>query len=134
MNSERPAGTRAVDEYLSTVPHEMRATLERLRHTIREAAPNAEEVISYQMPAFRDNGMLVYYAAFSDHCSLFLGSVATQRKFTTELKPFATGKGTLQFTPEKPLPVGLVKRMVRARVAENNARAATKKRRKTVRR
>lgn len=99
-----------------------RATLQRLRKTIRAAAPDADEVISYQMPAFRQNGMLVYFAAFEDHCSLFVGSATVRRAFSAELKPFMTGKGTLRFTPDQPLPTGLVTRIVKARVAENDAR------------
>jgi len=100
----------------------MRAALQRLRKTIRETAPEAEEVLSYRMPAFRLNGMLVYYAAFKDHGSFFAGSTVVLRKFARELKPFRAGKGTLQFTPERPIPVDLVRRIVRERVAENRAR------------
>ncbi len=102
--------------------------MENLQRTIRAAAPEAEEVIGYRMPAFRQNGALVFYAAFADHCSLFLGSVRTQRKFAAELKPFAAGKGTIHFTPERPLPPDLVTRMVTARVAENEARAKARAR------
>ncbi len=119
---------KTVDEYLAQVSAEQRAALEALRRTIRAAAPRAEEVISYRMPAFRQNGVLVYFAAFQDHCSFFPGSVATQRKFAAELKPFAAGKGTIHFTPEHPLPEGLVKRLVRARVAENATRGRAKTR------
>ena len=120
----QPAATGAtgVDNYLANVPPPFRAALESLRRTIRTAAPDAEEVLSYKMPAFRSHGMLVYYAAFQDHCSLFVGSVATQRQFAAELKPYETGKGTLQFTPEHPLPRGLVRRLVKARLAENAGR------------
>lgn len=117
---------KSVDEYLARVPAEQRAALEALRRTIREAAPRAEEVISYRMPAFRQNGVLVYFAAFEGHCSFFPGSVVTQRKFAAELKPFAAGKGTIHFTPERPLPKELVKRLVKARVAENEARSRAK--------
>src|SRR5882672_12091239 len=106
----RPAKT--VDEYMARVPPKFRPTLKRLRKTIKAAAPEAEEVISYQMPAFRQNGMLVYYAAFKDHCSLFVGSEKVRRQFAVELKPFEAGKGTHQFTPEKPIPAGLVTRIV----------------------
>lgn len=119
---------KTVDEYLAQVSAEQRAALEALRRTIRAAAPRAEEVISYRMPAFRQNGVLVYFAAFQDHCSFFPGSVATQRKFAAELKPFAAGKGTIRFTPERPLPEELVKRLVRARVAENATRSRAKTR------
>lgn len=105
----------------------MRKALLSLRKTIRAAAPEATEVISYQMPAFRHHGMLVYYAAFTDHASFFVGSYAVRRKFAAELKPSASGKTTVRFTPERPLSAELVKRIVLARVAENEARAGGKR-------
>jgi uncharacterized protein YdhG (YjbR/CyaY superfamily) len=109
----------AVDAYLNRVPPKFRAALQQLRTTIKAAAPGAEEVISYRMPAFRQNGILVYYAAFPDHCSLFVGSPQVRRRFSSELRPFQGGKGTIRFTPDRPLPPGLVSRIVKARVAEN---------------
>ncbi len=133
MGARASSGRAQVDAYLAAVPAGMRAVLQQLRETIRTAAPAAEEVISYKMPAFRQDGILVYYAAFKDHCSFFPGSVATQRTFARELKPFAAGKGTIHFTPEKPLPASLVSRIVRARVAENQARGRTRSRRNAVR-
>ena len=124
---DRPSAVPTThDEYLASVPSDTRATLQTLRKTIRSAAPDAEEVISYQMPAFRHHGMLVYYAAFRDHCSLFVGGEARE-KFAAELKPCAGGKGTVQFTTQRPLPAGLVRRIVKARVAENEARVAAKR-------
>jgi uncharacterized protein YdhG (YjbR/CyaY superfamily) len=111
-----------VDAYLAEVPAPFRPALNRLRRTIMVAAPDAEETISYGMPAFRQNGMLVYYAAYRDHCSFFVGSVLVLRRFAKELKPFAAGKGTLHFTPDRPLPAALVRRLVKARLAENAAR------------
>src|SRR6266545_5283854 len=122
MRPERSPTPKTVDEYMARVPPEFRAPLERLRKTIKAAAPDAEEIISYQMPAFRQDGMLVYYAAFKDHCSLFVASDQVRRQFAAELKPFETGKGTLQFTPDQPLPDELVTRIVKVRVAENAAR------------
>ncbi|MCI4328838.1 MAG: DUF1801 domain-containing protein [Thermoplasmata archaeon] len=124
MTRTPSSGTVAVDEYLARVPAPFRGALETLRRTIRAAAPDAEEVISYKMPAFRSHGMLVYYNAYRDHCSLFVGSTATQRRFAAELKPYETGKGTLKFTPDRPLPQGLVRRLVKARLAENAGRHA----------
>ena len=112
----------SVDEYLESLPQDARAALNRLRKTIKAAAPEADEVISYGMPAFRQNGMLVYYAAFKDHYSLFGVSAKVRRQFSAELKPFETGKGTIHFTPERPLPTHLVTRIVKARVAENSSR------------
>ncbi len=122
MPTSPVTGREAVDAYLAAVPLELRRALQDLRRTIRAAAPKAEEIISYRMPAFRYQGNLVYYAAFRDHGSLFIGSVVTQGKFATELKSFAAGKGTVHFTPEHPLPAALVTRIVKARVAENEAR------------
>ncbi|HYM40468.1 MAG TPA: DUF1801 domain-containing protein [Thermoplasmata archaeon] len=116
------AAAKEVEEYLARVPPHFRVALQRLRKTIRAAAPEAEEVISYQMPAFRQHGLVVYYAAFRDHCSLFVPSTAIRRRFAAELKPFEAGKGTLRFTPERPIPADLVTRLVRARVAENVAK------------
>lgn len=122
--NESPGTPKTVEEYLARVPAEMRAALEDLRKTIRAAAPGADEVISYQIPAFRLHGPLVYYAAFRDHCSFFVASPAARRAFAAELKPFAGGKGTVHFTPDRPLPVDLITRIVKARVAENEARAS----------
>ena len=126
MKASPSAAPKTHDEYLAGVPSDMRAALQALRETIRSAAPDADEVISYRMPAFRHHGILVYYAAFRDHCSLFVGGEA-RGKFAAELKPFPGGKGTVQFTPERPLPAALVRRIVRERVAENEARAAAKR-------
>src|SRR6266540_255753 len=124
MQPKRASGPRTVEEYLTRVPPKFRTALQRLRKTIRAAAPDAQEVISYQMPAFRQDGMLVYYAAFKDHCSFFVASTGLRRQLSADLKTFETGKGTLRFTPERPLPEELVTRIVKARVAENAARRA----------
>ncbi len=125
--AKRPtAAPASVDAYLENVPPDQRAALEALRKAIRAAAPDADEVISYRIPAFRQNGILVYFAAFEDHCSFFPGSVVTQQKFAAELKPFAAGRGTIHFTPARPLPAGLVTRIVKARIAENEGRAKRK--------
>ncbi len=122
MEPRRVPAPKKVDEYLARVPPKFRIALQRLRKTIQAAAPDADEVISYQMPAFRQNGMLVYFAAFEDHCSFFVASDKVHRQFSAELKPFKSGKGTLRFTPDRPLPADLVTRIVKARVAENAAR------------
>ena len=100
----------------------MRGALLLLRQRIRAAAPASEEVISYQMPAFKQNGILVYYAAFSDHCRVFVASPEVRRKFSAELKPFQAGKATVHFTPDHPLPARLVARIVKARIVENEKR------------
>lgn len=105
------------DSYLALQPEKVRDVLEKLRQTIKSSAPEAEEVISYGMPAFRYHGMLVYFAAFKNHCSFFPGSIVEKMK--NELKNYKTSKGTIQFTAEKPLPTALVKKIVKARVKEN---------------
>jgi uncharacterized protein YdhG (YjbR/CyaY superfamily) len=112
-----------VDEYLASVPPTHRAALEHLRRTIRAAAPHAAETISYQMPAFRDGDrLLVSYAAFKKHCSLFPMSGAAVEACGEELVPYVAGKGTLRFDPEAPIPDHLVRRIVEFRLAENAAR------------
>src|SRR3989442_15848018 len=104
MQPEAGPAPKTVDEYMARVPAKFRAALQRLRKTIRAAAPDAEEVISYQMPAFRQNGMLVYFAAFQDHCSLFAVSSKVRQQFSAELKPFMAGEGTGPLTPPPPPP------------------------------
>ena len=122
MAPRRPRAPKTVDEYMARVPPKFRTALQQLRKTIKDAAPDADEVISYRMPAFRQNGMLVYFAAFKDHCSLFVGSAQVRRQFSAELKSFKAGRGTVHFTPDRALPADLVRRIVRARMAENAAR------------
>lgn len=117
------SGSDEVDAYLAAVPAEQRAALEHLRATIRAAAPHATEAISYQMPAFRDGDrLLVSYAAFKKHCSVFPMSGAVIEAIGGELEPYAAGKGTLRFDPAAPMPDHLVRRIVEARLAENAAR------------
>lgn len=107
-----------VDEYLARIPEPARSTLNKIRAAIRFAAPReATETISYGMPAFKYKGVLVWFAAFSDHCSLF-PTAAVIETFKKELKSFSTSKGTIHFPTDKPLPVTLVKKIVKARVAQ----------------
>jgi uncharacterized protein YdhG (YjbR/CyaY superfamily) len=114
-----------VDEYLAGVPKEVRATLEKLRKTIKAAAPMASEVISYQMPMYKHHGMVIGFAAFKDHCSIFPGA-AVMDAHKEELKRYDTSKGTIRFPANKPLPATLVKKLVKARIVENEARATKK--------
>ena len=94
--------------------------MQKLRTTIRAAAPNATEAISYQIPAFKNEGrMLVWYAAFKDHISLYPASEGVKRALGEALKPYFSGKGTIRFPLSKPIPNALVKRIVKARLAEN---------------
>jgi len=107
-----------VEEYLARVKPEQRAALLDLRRMIRAAAREASEGLAWGMPAFRQRVWLVTYAAFKDHCSLFPMSSAVIRKRAAELKRFVTTKGTIHFTPDKPLPARLVARIVKDRIAE----------------
>src|SRR5262249_32675615 len=103
------------------VPEPVRPMLEDLRRAIREAAPGATETISYRMPAYRLDGYLLYFAAFKGHVGLY-AMPGAMRKFRKELAPFEKSKGTVRFPIGEPIPVGLIKRIVRFRVAENRAR------------
>ncbi len=113
---------RNVDEYLSRLPGVQRATLEKIRSTIKSVAPGAVEVISYGIPTFKlDGRMLVSYAAFTEHCSFFPGAYPID-VHRDALKSHQTSKGTIRFPSDKPLPVALVKKLVRARIEENKNR------------
>jgi uncharacterized protein YdhG (YjbR/CyaY superfamily) len=110
-----------VESYLAGCPEPHRTTLEKLRATIRSVVPmEATEAISYGMPAFRYKGGLVGYAAFKEHCSFFPMSGRLVEEFADELKAYKTSKGTIQFSVDKPLPAALVKKMVKARIAQND--------------
>ena len=116
-----------IDSYMALVPQEMKPLLEKMRQAIRKAAPKAEELISYGMPAFRYHGMLVYFAAFTKHCSFFPGNAGLIQEMKEDLKRFKTSKGTIRFTPENPLPATLVTKMVKIRVKQNLEKEARKK-------
>jgi uncharacterized protein YdhG (YjbR/CyaY superfamily) len=113
---------KTIDEYLALVSDEKRAALEKLRRAIKAAAPEAEECISYQVPAFRLGGrMLVAFGAATNHCSFFPGACPIEAH-KDELEAYDTSKGTIRFRPEKPLPATLVRKLVKARIAERAAR------------
>jgi len=113
----------SVEDYLAALPEGSRAALEKLRETIKAAAPEATETIAYQMPAFKDHGrFLVSTPAFKGHCSLFPASQAVMEALGEELKAYVTGKATIRFRADKPLPATLVERIVKARIEENAAR------------
>jgi uncharacterized protein YdhG (YjbR/CyaY superfamily) len=113
---------KTVDEYLAGVPEPARRALNKMRAAIRSAVPpEATETISYRIPAFKYNGVLVWFAAFSNHCSLF-PTAAVIEAFKKELKGFSTSKGTIHFPMDKPLPIALIKKMVKARVAQNESK------------
>ena len=114
-----------VESYLARCPEPHRTTLEKLRATIGSVVPKeATEKISYGMPSFQYKGALVGYAAFKEHCSFFPMSGRLVEEFTDELKAYKTSKGTIQFPADKPLPAALVKKMVKARIAQNEAKRA----------
>jgi uncharacterized protein YdhG (YjbR/CyaY superfamily) len=114
---------RTIDEYLGGASAAHRRLCQRLRKTILAAAPGAKECISYGLAAFRLNGRaLVAFGAWANHCALYPMSAATIRLFQHELKRFETTKGTIRFTTENPLPATLVKKLVKARIAENRSR------------
>jgi uncharacterized protein YdhG (YjbR/CyaY superfamily) len=115
-------GAEDVAHYLSQLPEPQREALEKLRRTIKSIAPDAVEVISYQIPTFKLNGrMLVSYAAFKHHCSFFPGAGPIEMH-ANDLKSFQTSKGTIQFTPERPLSTTLVKKLVKTRIRLNEDR------------
>jgi uncharacterized protein YdhG (YjbR/CyaY superfamily) len=111
---------KTIDEYLANANADQRAVLEKLRKTIHAAARGAEEYIGYGLAGFKFNGRpLVYFGAWESHCALYAASPAVQKKFQKELKGFELSKGTIRFTPDKPLSMALVKKLVKARIAEN---------------
>ena len=113
-----------VDEYLRSVPDDQRALLDDLRDTIRSVIPDATETITYRMPTFKVAGRaVVAYAAFRDHCSLFPMGLKVLGDNRRAVEPYLSGKSTLRFTADRPLPKGLVKAIVRGRLEENAARA-----------
>jgi uncharacterized protein YdhG (YjbR/CyaY superfamily) len=115
-------GRKAVDAYLKALPKDSRAALTRLRKDIRAAAPEAEETIAWRMPAFRQGKILVCYAAFKDHCSLFPMSATALREFADQLKNFSLTKGTIHFTKDTPIPPVLVRKIVKHRIAESETK------------
>jgi uncharacterized protein YdhG (YjbR/CyaY superfamily) len=109
---------KTVDDYLAGVPQPARGALNKIRVAIRSAVPSeATETISYGIPAFRHKGVLVWFAAFSNHCSFF-PTASVVEAFKNELRGFSTSKGTIHFPTDKPLPAALVKKMVKLRVAQ----------------
>ena len=111
-----------IDDYLDKVPERERATLEDLRKTIRAAAPEATETISYQIPTFKHHGSLVGFAAFKNHCGFYIMSTSLMNVLEEELSPYDTAKSTIRFPADNPLPAALVKKIVKARIKENESR------------
>jgi uncharacterized protein YdhG (YjbR/CyaY superfamily) len=115
-----------IDDYLAGMPQPVRATLEKLRKTIQLAAPKATEAINYQVPTFRYHGMLVGFGASAKHCSLYVMSSTVLKTLKEKLRAYEVSTGAIRFTAESPLPVTIVKMIVKARMAENKARALKK--------
>jgi len=109
---------KTIDEYIASFPVDVQNTLQKLRHVIHKAAPEAQETISYSMPAFKQNGILVYFAAFKNHIGFFPTSSGVAA-FQKELSPYDTSKGTIRFPPDRPIPYKLVEKIVKFRVQEN---------------
>src|SRR2546428_13533632 len=108
-----------IDKFLAAVSDDKRAALQKLRKSIRSAAPKAVECIAYGVPTFRlDGRMLVSFGAGANHCAFYPGSIV--QSFKRELKNYETSKGTIRFRPDKPLPAALVRKVVKARIAQNN--------------
>lgn len=120
--TRRGKGPTTIDEYLASVPPEARKSLTKIRAAIRSAVPKATEHISYGMPMFRYHRMLVAFAAFASHCSFFPMSRAVMETFKKELQSYDKSVGTIRFPVDKPLPATLVRKIVRARMAEVEAR------------
>jgi uncharacterized protein YdhG (YjbR/CyaY superfamily) len=116
-----------IDDYIRAAPAAVRPILRQIRRVVRAAAPGAEEVISYRMPAFRLNGVLVYFAAFKQHIGVF-PPVSGDVKLMKAVAPYAGPKGNLRFPLDRPIPYALIKRIVRLRVKQDRARAARRRR------
>jgi uncharacterized protein YdhG (YjbR/CyaY superfamily) len=116
----------SIGEYIAPFPAEVRTILERIRRTIRKAAPGAREIISYRMPAFHLNGILVYFAAFKNHIGLY-PPVSGDASLEKAIAPYRGEKGNLRFPLDQPIPYDLIERIAKLRVQQNLAKAAAKK-------
>lgn len=123
MTTPKPVTT---DEYIAAFPKEVQDILELVRATIKKAAPEAEEGIAYGLPAYKLNGPLVYFAAFKNHIG-FYATPTGHEAFQQELSQYKQGKGSVQFPLDEPMPLDLITRMVKFRVAENGTKAGKKK-------
>jgi len=124
MKTDRTA-PKNIDEYIAGFPPDVQEILQKIRATIKKAAPNAEETIKYQMPTFTLHGNLVYFAAFKTHIGFYPIPTGIE-KFKKELAPYKQGKGSVQFPLDQPIPYGLISKIVKFRVQENMAKTASK--------
>ena len=117
---------KSVDEYIAAFPKQTQVLLKQMRATIKKAAPTAEEVISYNMPGYKLHGMLVYFASYENHIG-FYSTPTGNSEFAKELSVYKTGKGSIQFPIDKPLPITLITKIVKYRVKQNQLKALSKK-------
>ena len=117
----KPTGYKTIDQYIATFPPNIQTLLQQIRTTIHKAAPDAAETISYQMPAFKQNGVLVYFAAFKNHIGFFPTAQGVEA-FKDQLVAYKTSKGTIQFPLDQPFPLGLIGEIVRFRVKTNQSK------------
>jgi uncharacterized protein YdhG (YjbR/CyaY superfamily) len=122
----RANGPKDIDQYIATFPTEVQMVLAKVRQTIRAAAPDAEETISYMMPAFKQHGILVYFAAWAKHIGLY-PPISGDKKLEKAIARYAGPKGNLQFPLNEPIPYDLIERIVKLRVEQNLAKAAAKR-------
>ena len=119
-----------IDEYISGFSPEVRAILQKIRQVVRSAAPDAEELISYQMPAFKLNGILVYFAAFKNHIGLY-PPIKGDARLEKAVSPYAGEKGNLRFPLDQPIPYALIERIAKFRVKQDLAKATAQRKKKT---
>ena len=124
--AEKSPPAKDVDEYLAAVPEKERIALEDLRSAIKDAAPMAEELISYRIPTYKYKGSLVHFAAFKNHSSFIVVDKSLLETFKTELEGYKTSGATIRFSADNPLPAALVKKIVKARIEKNEALAKQK--------
>lgn len=125
MKTDKGAPT-TIDAYIAAFPSDVRAILERIRTTVRKAAPDAEESISYRIPTYKLHGPLIYFAAHKAHIGLYPMTGATKKKFQKELSAYDGSTGTVRFPLDRPIPYQLIGRIVKYRAAENQAAAKTR--------
>ena len=123
-------GPKDIDQYIATFPIECQMVLEKVRQTIRAAAPDAEETISYQMPAFKQRGILVYFAAWTKHIGLY-PPISGDKSLEKAVARYAGPKGNLQFPLNEPIPYDLIEKIVKLRIKQDAARPAAKRKKRT---
>lgn len=125
----KPQGLKDIDQYIATFPAEVQKVLEKVRQTIRGAAPDAKETISYQMCAFKQHGILVYFAAWTKHIGLY-PPISGDKTLQKAVARYAGPKGNLQFPLNEPIPYDLIERIVKLRVKQDSAKAAARRKKR----